>query len=160
MIGETKEACQAAFDALLSLLQNLGFKISWSKVQGPIQCLIFLGVLLDAIQYIMSLPQVKLKVLLNFLLEFSLRVRASKRQLQVLAGKLNWACWVVYGGCTFLRLILDQINQLNSLNAKVKFNKEFYADLSWWISFLLMFNGPGGYLPCLHTGVCMPYFWV
>ena len=31
VIGETKEA---AFDALLNLLQNLGFKISWSKVQG------------------------------------------------------------------------------------------------------------------------------
>ena len=32
VIGETKEVFQAAFDALLSLLQNLGFKISWSKV--------------------------------------------------------------------------------------------------------------------------------
>ena len=151
VIGETKEACPAAFDALLSLLQNLGFKISWSKVQGPVQRLIFLGVLLDTVQCTMSLPEAKLMALLNFLLEFSLRVRASKRQLQVLAGKLNWACQVVYGGRTFLRRILDRINQLNSLNAKVKFNKEFYADLSWWISFLSLFNGKCLFLQKLPT---------
>ena len=30
--GESLEACQAAFDSLLSLLQNLGFRIKWKKV--------------------------------------------------------------------------------------------------------------------------------
>ena len=100
-------------------------------MQGLVQRLIFfLGVLLDTVQCTMSLPEAKLETILNFLLEFSLLVRASKRQLQVLAGKLNWACRIVYGGRTFFRSILDQINQLNSLNAKVKFNKGFYADLS------------------------------
>ena len=77
----------------------------------------------------------------SYLLEFSLRRRASKRQLQMLAGKLNWACRVVYGGRTFLRRILDLMNRLNSPNAKLKLNAEFYADLSLWISFLALFNG-------------------
>ena len=141
IIGETKEACQAAFDALLSLLQNLGFHISWKKVVYPTQRLVFLGVLLDTVQCSMSLPEDKLEALRSYLLEFSLCCRASKTQLQVLAGKLNWACRVVYGGRTFLRHILDQINQLNSPNAKFKFNQEFCVDLSWWISFLSVFNG-------------------
>ena len=120
-------------------------------MQGPVQHLIFLGVLLDTVQCTMSLPEVKLKALLNFSLEFSLRVRASKRHLQVLAGKLNWACRVVYGGRTFLGRILDQINHLNCLNAKVKFNKEFYADLSWWISFLSVFNSKCMFLEKVPT---------
>ena len=89
MIGESQEACQAAFDALLSLLKNLGSRINWSKVVHPTQRLVFLGVLIDTVQCTLSLPEDKLEALKVFLLEFSLHKRASKRQLQVLAGKLN-----------------------------------------------------------------------
>ena len=106
VIGESQEARQTAFDALLSLLQN------WDKVVYPTQHLVFFGVLLDMVQCSMSLPEAKLETLKSYLLEFSLHCRASKRQLQVLAGKLNWACRIVYGGHTFLRRISDQINQL------------------------------------------------
>ena len=41
VIGESMEACQAAFDSLLSLLQNLGFPINWKKVVCPTQRLFF-----------------------------------------------------------------------------------------------------------------------
>ena len=34
IVGETKEACQLAFDTLITLLQHLGFEISWRKVIG------------------------------------------------------------------------------------------------------------------------------
>ena len=50
----------------------------------------------------MSLLASKLVDLQVLISQFRTRVRASKRQLQQLAGKLNWACQVVYGGCTFL----------------------------------------------------------
>ena len=90
VIGESQEAYQAAFDALLSLLQNLGFIINWSKVIYPAQQLVFLGVTIDTVQgTLLSLPDEKLEALELFLLEFALRKRASKRQLQVLAGKLT-----------------------------------------------------------------------
>ena len=65
----------------------------------------------------------------------------SKRELQVLAGKLNWACRVVFGGRTFLRCILDAISGLQSLSDRFQFTCEFYADLSWWADFLSVFNG-------------------
>ena len=107
------------------------FRVNWKKVVYPTQRLIFSGVLLDTVRCSMSLPDVKLLALKSYLLEFSLRGRASKRHFQVLAWKLNWACSVVYGGRTFLRRILDFMNQLNSPNAKIKLNTEFYADLFW-----------------------------
>ena len=99
------EACQAAFDSLLSLLQNLGFRFNWKKVVYPTQRLVFLGVLLDTVQCSMSLLEVKLVALKSYLVEFSLRHRVSERQLHVLARKLNWACRIVYGGWAFLRRI-------------------------------------------------------
>ena len=48
---------------------------------------------------------------------------------------------MVYGGHTFLQRIIDQMNLLKSKNAKFKLNKDFYDDLSWWLSFLEIFIG-------------------
>ena len=151
IIGESREACQAAFDALLALLQNLGFSISWRKVVPPTQRLVFLGIFLDTVECSMTLPADKLNALHSYLLEFSLHRRASKRQLQVLAGKLNWACRIVYGGRTFLRRIIDQICLLKSPRAKYKLSVEFFADLHWWISFLRIFNGKCAFLNNVPT---------
>ena len=47
--GESHEACQAAFDTLLSLSQNLGFRINWNKMVYLTQRLAFMGVLLDTV---------------------------------------------------------------------------------------------------------------
>ena len=63
IIGESREACQAAFDALLALLQNLGFSISWHKVVPPTQRLVFLGIFLDTVECSMALPADKLNAL-------------------------------------------------------------------------------------------------
>ena len=82
-----------------------GFGLTGRRLLILLKGWFFLGVLLDTVQCSMSLPEIKLMALKSYLLEFSLRRRASKRQLQVLAGKLNWACRVVYGGRTFLRRI-------------------------------------------------------
>ena len=124
IIGESELACRAAFETLLSLLSNLGFEINWKEVVPPTP-LVFLGVLWNTVGCTVSLlPEEKLGALKSYLLEFSLWRRASKRQLQVLAGKLNWTCRVVYwgggggGGAHFLRDIIDQMNLLGSSNAK------------------------------------------
>ena len=114
VVGQTKQKCQLAFDTLLQLLQDLGFQISWRKVIGPTQKLVFLGVELDTLKCEMALPQTKLEDLHQVVTAFLSRRRANKKQLQSLAGKLNWACRVVYGGRTFLRRILDFMNTLPS----------------------------------------------
>ena len=85
VIGESQEACQMALNAILSLLQNLGFRINWSKAIYSAPQLIFLGVTIDTFQG----TEDKLEALQFFWLEFSLHKRASRRQLKVLAGKLT-----------------------------------------------------------------------
>ena len=99
IIEATRQECQEAYECLLQLLQDLGFHISWHKVVGPTQHLTFLGIELDTVQQCMSLPGDKLVELQGVVHSFSKCTRASKWQLQQLAGKLNWACRVVYGGC-------------------------------------------------------------
>ena len=140
IVASSWTQCMEAYECLLELLQNLGFEISFRKVVPPTQCLTFLGVQIDSVGQYLSLPQNKLVDLQAFVQEFLYRRRASKRQLQVLAGKLNWACQVVFGGRTFLRRILDAMNSLQSPSARFRFTPEFYADLLWWSKFLQVFN--------------------
>ena len=141
VIGASLAECLEIFNCLLELLQNLGFSISLKKVVLPTQCLIFLGVLIDTISQSMSLPHDKLVALQELLLSFQHQLRASKRQLQGLAGKLNWTCRVVYGGRTFLRRILDAMNSMKSASARCLLDCVFYDDLNWWLQLMTVFNG-------------------
>ena len=98
----------------------------------------------------MTLPADKLAELHTVVLEFQNKKRASKKQLQRLAGKLNWACRVVYGGCTFLRRILDTMNAL-SPSGKFRLDSSFRSDIAWWVNFLRIFNGTRMFLDQLVT---------
>ena len=141
VIGATWQECQEVFECLLQLLNNLGFEINQKKAVPPTQQLVFLGILIDTISQTLSLPEDKLVKLRSVVKEFLQRHKSSKRQLQSLAGKLNWACKAVYGGRTFLWRILDAMNTLVSPAAKFLFTPQFFADLIWWSQFLAVFNG-------------------
>ena len=141
IVSQSRAECELAFTTLRELLLDLGFQISPSKVVPPCQQLTFLGIVFDTCAMELSLPQNKLDETKLLIGTFLNRKRASKRQLQQLAGKLNWACRVVHGGRTFLRRILDSMNSLRSASAKFRFTPEFPKDLFWWQSFLAVFNG-------------------
>lgn len=81
VIGKSKEECQEAFSVLLKLFQDLGLHISWHKVIGPTQKLVFLGVELDTHHCKMALPPDKLAELHQVISRFLTRCRVSKRQL-------------------------------------------------------------------------------
>ena len=67
--------------------------------------------------------------------------RWSLKQLQAIAGKLNWASMVVRGGRSYLRRLLDVMKPLKSNRHKVQASKGMKEDLRWWKDFLEVFNG-------------------
>ena len=85
VIGATREECQLAYDTLL--LIDLGFTLSEHKLVPPTQRLTFLGVELDTMAGTMTLPADKLAELHTVVLQCQNKQRASKKQLQRLAGK-------------------------------------------------------------------------
>ena len=131
IIGATYAECLEIFNCLVKLLQELGFQISWHKVVPRTQALIFLGILINSVTQTLELPQDKLVALQDLVQAFLHQHRASKRQLQSLAGKLSSACRVVYGGRTILCGILDAMNAMLSSSARYRLSPEFYADLTW-----------------------------
>ena len=56
IVGETKEVCQLASDALITLLEHLGFEIGWRKVIRPTQKLVFLGIEIDTFACTIAFP--------------------------------------------------------------------------------------------------------
>ena len=123
-VESSYEKC-AVTQVLLSLLIQLGFRISLSKLTGCTPSLEFLGVCIDTRTCKVSLSHVKIAKLYAKLQEFENRTCAPKRQLQSLAGSLNWACQAVRGGRFFLRRILDTINVLKHASHKCKLSAGF-----------------------------------
>ena len=135
----------------MQLLKDLGFQISMGKVVPPFQLLVLLGIQIHTNALVFSLPEDKLNKTKAIVQSFVSHKQANKHQLQTLAGKLNWACKVVYGGHTFLRCILDQMNMPSSPGAKLLLNSEFRADILWWHQFLEVFNGKCRIFDRLHV---------
>ena len=112
IVASSREECLRAQLTLIHLLHSLGFQVSWSKLSGPSQRVKFLGIILVSIAMQASIPEDKISSLedqLNFLLS---KHKASKRDLQRVAGLMNFLAKVVKGGRTFLRRVLDCMNHL------------------------------------------------
>ncbi|CAG2193184.1 unnamed protein product [Mytilus edulis] len=137
----TKQRCALCLRVLIDLLRKLGFAISWSKVFDPCQKLVFLGVEIDSTTLELRLPLTKLEQLRAELAEFKQRKHVSKKQLQSLAGKLNWASSVVHGGRVFLRRIIDGITKLKHDWHKMRLGGDILHDIHWWYNFMSTFNG-------------------
>lgn len=82
IIENTFEQCSRGLRLLISTLRKLGFNISWNKVEGPSQQLIFLGVLINTTELTLSLPQEKMTEFQNLLYTFVGKKRASVKQLE------------------------------------------------------------------------------
>lgn len=138
---QTKSRCKEALNVLITLLRYLGFAINWSKVVDPCQQITFLGVEIDSSTMEVRLPSDKLAVLKAELLAFTKRSHASKKQLQSLAGKLNWASAVIRGGRVFLRRIINCIMRIKRDWHKARLKGDIAQDILWWNNFISSFNG-------------------
>lgn len=137
----SREECASIMGTLIRLLRKLGFMINWKKVIDPTQSITFLGIEISSIDMQLCLPGDKLGQIKEELAKFKLRKRASKKQLQSLIGKLNWASSVVYGGRVFLRRLINAMNSLKHSSHKLRISQHMSQDLHWWHSFMVHFNG-------------------
>ena len=129
--GPDFDSCKATFDVLITLLRGLGFQISWKKIVDPCQRLAFLGVQIDTVTGLLSLKPEKVQEVLNLLDIYQQRKRASRNQLESLAGKLCWASHVVPWGRAHIRSIFSLMSSLKSPTHKCRLG-DLQPDLHWW----------------------------
>ena len=62
--------------------------------------------------------------------------RVSKKQVQIMAGKLNWASTVHSWGRAYMSSLFHAIRQLNKSDHKMIVTTAMQEDLQWWLSCL------------------------
>lgn len=141
IISDTQEQCKLHLNMLLQVLRSLGFWINYHKVEGPSQKLTFLGITIDTVAMTLELPQEKLMDLKQTLSNMIAKKKTTKRKLQSLAGKLNWATQCIYGGRFHLRRIIDCISKLDRPWHRTRVTVDIKLDCEWWLKFMNVFNG-------------------
>ena len=137
---DSKERAWKSYLALGRLLKQLGVDEAEDKVVPPTQLIEVLGVLFDLIRMIIVLPQDKLDSINMELRKWQNRTYMSKKQLQCIAGKLQFAATCVRPGRVFITRMYDKIAKMT--DGKVyKITENVRKDLDWWQTYLSTYNG-------------------
>lgn len=142
LVAEPSEArCRQALNALWRLCRELGFSISYEKIVGPSKEIIFLGTHINAQTMTLALPEDKLRET-KWLLQQALASHTiTKKGLQSIGGKLNWASRVIQEGKYFVASVYRRIRALNGPGHRSRVSGDLRQDLRWWIDFMGHFNG-------------------
>ena len=138
--GDTFGECLHAYNVLIALLRNLGFNINWKKVCDPTTSLTYLGVQIDTVRGTLSLPEQKAVSLRRDIVHFIQRKRVTRRQLESLVGKLQWASCVIPWGRSHTRYIYDVIATIRDPRHKHIVDSALRDDLQWWLKWLVVGN--------------------
>jgi hypothetical protein len=92
------------------------------------------------------LPPKKLLKIKELIASWSLKQKATKKELQHLVGKLNWCARVVFGGRSFMRNLINLISKLKKSHHRIRLTKPAKADIFWWSKGLEFFHGTTGFL--------------
>jgi len=138
-------AAQRLLAGALALCAQLGVPMAPDKVEGPAQCLVFLGIEIDTLALEARLPQQRLAQLHALMVEWQSFTHASVRQLQSLAGLLNFASACVAPGRVYTRRIINFTTRVLALGIKphapCALSPAVLADVAWWTEFLQTWNG-------------------
>lgn len=124
------------------LCGEIGFPVNFGKSVGPVRDVVFLGILFDLQEGVLTLPSKKVRETLVLLEEFYLKKKCRVRELTSLLGKLCWACRVVRPGRSFLRRMYDLLGgKARFPHHHLDLNRCAKADLAMWLQF---FQGSSG----------------
>ena len=84
-----------SFNTLGSLLHDLGVKEALDKSVAPTHIIELLGVMFDLIRLIICLPEEKIQEIQRILVKWQRKQYMTKKQLQSVAGKLQFAATCV-----------------------------------------------------------------
>ena len=156
-IQRTKQACNAMVRRFLSLCQYICLPVVLEKTEWATTRITFLGVLLDGERFCLAIPEDKRVQAFHMVMEMKDRKKATVKQLQRLAGLLNFLCKAIHPGRPFIRHMyakfsktvdLKNIGGLGPLTRKqerlnflkhfhhVRLDSEFKHDCEVWGTFL------------------------
>ncbi|RLC08583.1 MAG: hypothetical protein DRI57_23700, partial [Deltaproteobacteria bacterium] len=129
------------FALLGSVLAELGLVEAARKAHSPSTTMEFLGIQFNTIDMTLSITPTRLIELRSLLDEWRVKKSASKKEIQSLVGKLQFAARCVPAGRLFISRILELLRGLREASHRKRVGSEFKKDIDWWWTFLDTFNG-------------------
>ena len=147
VMGSSLEEIMMSRDTLIFVLQNLGFVINFQKsVLNPSHQIQFLGVEIDSLSMIVSLP-IQKEHIISQCQDLSNQSDVSLRQMTQLTGRLSsTAIAALPAPLQYRSLQRQQILELaekKSYSAGVVLSKEVREEIQWWIENLMLSKGRG-----------------
>ena len=139
------DQCASSVQRTLAVCDRLGFQVALDKLDGPSTTIIFLGVQLDSVAQVLSLPSDKVSDITTTVCNWLGRRTATctKRELLSLIGKLSFTTKVVPAGRLFLRRLFDLSTTVDRLHHHLR-----RPELTWS-------SGPVS----SHSGMVVPSSW-
>jgi len=120
---------------------ELGIPLTLEKVEGPSDCLTFLGITSDTNKMEARIPAEKLQRMHNLLSAWWHKRKATKREILSLVGLLQHATKVVKSGSSFVSRMYSEAAKLKRLSFCIQLSADFHSDLRWWHLFIRHWNG-------------------
>ena len=105
--AEAAEKAERAFQQLCDLLAQFGPREAWEKTVLPSTLMVFLGIEVNSITLTLSIPADKWKEIQKLLSKWISKESATLKEVQQLAGSLNFTCRCVKSGRIYLSRILN-----------------------------------------------------
>ena len=147
ILAETKKRAQEQAEALVYLLECLGFIVNMKKsVLSPAQIMDFLGLTVDTVLMQLKLPGEKLKKIRAEARKLEREGRASARALSRLIGKMNATSQVIPPAPLFYRNLQMSCTQalernFQNYDSELTLSQEDRIELKWWDSHMGNWNG-------------------
>ena len=104
---DDEQQAEKAFDTLRKLLTQFGLTEALNKCCPPTHIMVFLGIEVNSICLTMSIPREKMDEILTLLDSWSDKCTCTLKELQSLAGLLNFTARCIHSGRVYLSHVLN-----------------------------------------------------
>lgn len=140
-VNDVRDSALRDLSNFQKMCEVIGVPLAPGKTEGPTQQIKFLGIELLSETMESKLPEDKRLKTLEAIHDFLPCKKVTLKQIQTLAGLLQYACLVIPAGRPFLRRLSNLTIGLKQAHHTKKVTWETRRDLKVWQEFLHNFNG-------------------
>ena len=120
--------------------EEIGLPLAPEKFVEPTQSITFLGLVIDSVCMAIAIPDDKYTKIEKQLRNLLQAKKTTVKQVQALAGSLNFITRAVPHGCPFIQKMYDLVAGLKP-NWHVSISAEVKRDCQMWLCFLQEYGG-------------------
>ena len=132
--------CDHLVESFLKLCAMVGCPVAEEKTEWGMTLIVFLGILFDGKRWVLAVPLDKRRKAIQLIQNTLSKKTITIKDLQKLAGSLNFLCKAIVPGRTFLRCLYDRMKSKNGELLRhhyhIRVDSQIKADCEMWLTFL------------------------